>query len=170
MCDPVSATIAATTAAIKIGGAIADHKAQNKQASAVQAAALDSMRIQDHELSLQEVQSRIAGSQQVDQGNREVQAASGDVAASAATRGVGGMSIDLLLNDVLAQGARFKTSVDQNTDAQVQQVDSQKDAALAEARGRIAGAPKASMLATGLKIGAAGLDAYNTLKIQRKTS
>lgn len=169
MCDPVTATVVAG-AGLQIGGAIAEHKAQNKQAAAVREAALGALKIQDHELSLQEVQQRIAGAQQIDQGNREVDAASGDINASAASRGVGGASIDLLLNDVQAQGARYKSSVEQNVDAAREQIGSQKDAALAEAQARIAGAPKASMLATGLKIGSAGVNAYSTLKIQRKTS
>jgi hypothetical protein len=167
MCDPVSAT-AAIGLALNVGSAVLDHKAQNKQANAVKASALESLKLQNNELSIREVQERIAGAQQIEQGNREVQAASGDIKASAAARGIGGLSLDLLLGDVVAQGARFKTSVDQNTEASVSQLERGKDEALAEAHARIAGAPKASNLATGLKIGAAGLNAYTQFKINRK--
>lgn len=169
MCDPLTG-IAAAGLLLGAGGAVAEHNAQNKQSKAVAASALESLRLQDHELSLREVQEKIAGSQQLEQGNREVQDATGDIQASAASRGVGGLSIDLLLNDVLAQGARFKTSVEANTAASVDQLEREKDFASAEARARIAGAPAASKLATGLKIGAAGLNAYTQLKINRKAT
>lgn len=168
MCDPVTA-IVATSAALQIGGAVLDHKKEKKQSNAVRASALESLKLQNEELSLRQVQEKLAGAQAIEQGNLEVGAASGDITASAASRGVGGLSIDLLLNDVLAQGARFKTSVDQNTDASVSALDRDKDAAAAEANARIAGAPGPSALATGLKIGSAGVNAYTNLKIMRKT-
>lgn len=158
MCNPVVA-IAAADFGIKAVGAVMEHKAQNKAADANKQAALASLKLQDHELSIEEVQARLAGAQQQVQGDEQVRAAEGDISQSAAARGVGGASIDLLLNDVQAQGARFKTSVQQNTDAQVASLDRQKDEALAEAQARIAGVPKANPLMTGLKIGGAAADA-----------
>lgn len=168
MCEPVTAMVAAS-AALQIGGAVLEHKQQKKQSNAVRASALESLKLQNEELSLRQVQEKLAGAQAIEQGNLEVASAGGDIKASAASRGVGGLSIDLLLNDVLAQGARYKSSVDQNVDASVGALDRDKDAALAEANARIAGAPAPSNLATGLKIGKAGVDAYTNLKIMRKT-
>jgi hypothetical protein len=169
MCDPVSA-IAVTSLALSTGSAILDHKAQNKQANAVKASALESLKLQNHELSIREVQERIAGSQQLEQADLEVASARGDISTSAASRGLGGLSLDLLLGDAVAQGARYKTSVNQNTAASVAQLQRGKDEALAEANARIAGAPKASTLATGLKIGAGALNAYSQFKINRKAT
>lgn len=168
MCDPVTA-IAGASLLIGAGSAIVEHKAQNKQAKAVQASALESLKLQDHELSLREVQEKLAGAQQIGQAQGEVQAASGDVSASAASRGISGLSLDLLLGDVQAQGARYTDSVNRNTETSVSSLERGKDEALAEANARIAGAQPASKLATGLKIGAAGLNAYTNLKIARKT-
>jgi hypothetical protein len=166
MCDPVTALVA-TSVALQVGGAVLGHNEQNQQADKTKSSALEALKLQDHELSLREVQERIAGKQQVDQGNREVQAASGDIATSAASRGVGGMSIDMLLGDVAAQGGRYKTSVEQNTNASVDQLEREKDQARAEAQSRINGTPRANPLATGLKIGGAVLDGLTTLKINR---
>jgi hypothetical protein len=165
MCDPVTA-IAGAGLVLGVGKAVVEHKAQNKASETNKQLALESLKLQDHELSVEEVQAKLAGQQQDVQADQEVQAAQGDISTSAASRGVGGASIDLLLNDAQAQGARFKTSVGTNTDAQVGALDRQKDAALDEAKARIAGVPKASLIETGLKIGGSVLDAA-TLKIAR---
>lgn len=161
MCDPVTA-IGVTAAVVKIGGAVVEHVAQNKNADAVKDSANAALALKDHELSIREVQERIAGSQQIDQGKRQTLDATGDVQASAAARGVGGMTVDLLLNDLTAQGARFTDSVNQNTNANVDQLEREKDAAKAEANSRIAGAPGANPFVTALKIGSAGLDYAST--------
>jgi hypothetical protein len=152
MCDPLSAAVVVGTG-LSIYGDVQEHKAQSAQAKANKAAALAALRLQDHELSIEEVQSRIAGTQQIEQGDQAVRDAAGEAQASAAARGVGGVSIDLLLDNVQAQGARFRESVQQNTDAQAAALERQKDAALAEAQARIAGVSPASALTTGLKIG-----------------
>lgn len=160
MCNPVVAAAAIVAdVGMKIGGAIVEHKAQNKAAAENEKLALESLRLQDHELSLEEVQTRLAGRQQEVQGEQATQAAEGDISQSAAARGVGGVSIDLLLQDAQAQGARFKTGVQRQTDAEAEAITRQKDTALEEAKARIAGVPKASGLATGLKIGGAAADA-----------
>lgn len=166
MCDPLTATVAAATV-LKIGSTIVESKAQNKQADAVKDSALDALKIQDHELSLSEVQQRIAGGQQIEQANQDVVAATGDVNASAAARGVGGMTTDLLLNDVLRQGSAYRDSVRTQTDANIAQTERQKDAAFAEAQARINGAPKANPFATALKIGSSVLD-FASYKIGNK--
>jgi uncharacterized protein YPO0396 len=163
MCDPVTA-IAVTAATMKIGGALIENKAQNDQAAANKTSALDALKIQDNELSLRQVQERIAGKQQIEQGNAQVLSATGDVQSSAAARGVSGMTTDLLLGDVQAQGARYNDSVNQNTEATVSQLDRQKDAAYAEAQSRINSVPKANPWATAIKIGGAVVD-YGSSRI-----
>lgn len=161
MCDLVTG-IAAASAGIKIFGAVADHKAQNDAYAANREATLDALKIKNHELSLREVEERIAGAQQIEQGGLQVLDAKGDASASAASRGVKGLSIDLLLQDLDRQGVVYAGSVDQNTNAAVAQLDREKDAALAEARGRINSQSKANPWATGLKIGSAGLEFAST--------
>lgn len=106
-------------------------------------------------MSLQEVQDRIAGAQEKQQGNEQVLSASGDVATSAATRGVSGLTSDLLIGDVQRQGAQYRQGVDQNTDAQVAQVENEKTSAAAEAQSRIANVQSSNPLLTALKIGTA---------------
>lgn len=157
MCDPLSVAVIGSTI-LTVGSDVLEANAQNKQAKAQKQAALQALKVQDHELSIEEVEARLAGAQQKGQATQEVQAAAGDVRASAAARGVGGATIDLLLNDVQAQGERYKESVDLNTSAQTGSLERQKDQALAETRLRLAGAQGANPLATGLKIGGDLLD------------
>lgn len=165
MCvDPVTGLAIASTA-VKIGGDLLDHTAQNKAHDANERAANDALKVQDHELSLQEVQQRIAGKQQIAQGDAQVLSATGDLQASAASRGIaGGMTMDLLAGDIQAQGSRYTASVDQNTEASVAQTENEKAAAYATAQSRINGVPGANPFATAMKIGGALVD-YSSSRI-----
>lgn len=158
MCDPVSATIAAVGTALKIGGTVAEASAQNQASNANRESATAALRLKDNELSLRELQEKIAGGQKLEQATRDTTAAAGDTTATAAANGVGGVTVDLLLKDIQAQGSRYADSVNDNTDATVSQLELEKRGAQAEAQSRINSVPRANPFMTALKIGAAGLD------------
>ena len=163
MCDPITA-IAGAGLALGVGKAIVEHKAQNQAKAANDASALAALKIEDHELSLREVEERIAGNQQIDQATAAVLGAQGDVKANAAANGVTGMTVDMLLHDTERQGAAYKASVDANTEATVAQLERAKDEANANAQSRISSVLGANPLLTGLKIASTGLD-FASLKI-----
>jgi hypothetical protein len=166
VCDPLTA-IAGIGLAVGVGSAVMEHNAQNQAAAANEQNALSALRIESHELSLREVEERIAGNQLEEQADAAVLEAVGDVNANAAANGVSGMTVDMLLHDVDRQGASYRDSVEQNTDTVIAQLEREKAAALVGARNRITSVPRANPLATGLKIAGAGLD-FASMKIGQK--
>ena len=74
------------------------------------------------------------------------------------------MTVDMLLNDTTRQGAAYKQSVTDNTDATVAQLERAKDEAAANAQSRVNSVLGANPLVTGLKIAGAGLS-FATAKI-----
>lgn len=155
MCDPITASlvVAGVSTAVKIGGDIASASAQNQHAAAVKSEAIAAEQNTDYDLSIRSIQEKIAGSQKLQAGDRQAAAAEGSTRAGAAGAGVGGMTVDLLLSDQEREKYMYDDSVTQQTAANVDQLDRQKDAAYAEEQSRIAGAPPANPWATALRIG-----------------
>lgn len=155
MCDPITASlvIAGVGAVAKIGGDIASANAQNDHAKAVKAEAITAEQNTDYDLSIQSIQEKIAGAQKLAAGDRQAATVEGQTRAGAAGAGVGGMTVDLLLSSEERQKYMYDDSITQQTAANVDQINREKDAAYAERQSRIAGAPPANPWATALKIG-----------------
>lgn len=158
MCDPVTLStiaIASTIAsgAAKVGGDVVAANAENARAAAVKSNAFAAEKSTDLDLSTRELQEKIAGSEKITAGERQAGEAAGATRAGAAGAGVGGMTVDLLLDNESRQLALYKDSVNQQTTANVQQLDREKDAAYATYQSRVTSAPPANPWATALKIG-----------------
>lgn len=94
-------------------------------------------------------------------------AATSTAVTSAAESGVVGQSVDALVSEVLRQQGVATDAVSQNLSLTEQQAQRQRAGLAADAQGRIASAPKASPLATGIGVAGAGLGFLNTLRLQR---
>ena len=158
MCDPVTVTAVAGTA-LSIAGAVADHQAQNKRSRAVKTEAAKTLATDNRQIALRELQEGIAGRQESGLINAEVTTATGATAADAASRGVGGMTVDLLLKDIERQGAAARGAVEDQVTANTQQLGVERERAQANYQSRINGAPPANPFTTLLRIGGAGVDA-----------
>ncbi len=153
MCiDPATAVTVAGTA-VKIGSEIFGADAQNDAAKANARSAREALRIGEQSLDLRTKQEVAAGSQEVQDVATQAGQAQSDVRASAAAGGVGGMTVDLLLQQIDAEkGLATQRSEDQ-TAANLAQIESERLGLRAGAQSRINAMPQANPFATGLRIG-----------------
>lgn len=155
MCDPITiATVATVTSGIaKIGGDVVAANAENARAAAVKSNAFAAEKTTDLDLSTRELQEKIAGNEKITAATRQAGEVAGATRAGAGRAGVGGATVDMLLDNQTRQLAQYDTSVTQQTDANVAQLDREKDAAYATYESRVASAPPANPWATALRIG-----------------
>ncbi len=181
MCDPFSIT----TLALSAAASAAQYKAQSDQAQA-QAKYQNTVALQSGQIAqknyLQQTGAAGAeimqGSQQVSQQiatnqTRGLQAAS-TAQAAAADAGVGGNSVDELLQDFRRQEAEASDTLRQNNSFNVSQIQSQEAGLQAQAQGRIASSRPGpitgpSSLALGLSLAGSGFSSYNqSLRINQR--
>lgn len=147
--------LAAGSLLLKGASAIANHNAQNKAKKANDIAAKDAFSQASRALSLRQEQEALAASQQVYQIGQATASQRGSLAASAASAGVGGNTVDVLDADLMRNEYSARDVVDRNLSMVDQQIEQQRKAAGAQMRGRISGVQGASNAATGIEIGGA---------------
>lgn len=174
MCAPLA--VAAVAGGLQIGGAIANHQAQKKQAKAVRAAAHRNLRLERRAIAVRQIQEGIATSEQLRDIRLEAERREGSIRASAAASGVQGDTIDALIGDLSGSEGRAARSIKDTYVATLDQLELEKQAADARAAARIAGAPEPSALATGIRIGGAvtetltNIDRINANRTRARTS
>lgn len=152
MCDPVSIGYG-IVGAVGIVSDLVGANAQNQHAKAVKTEAISAEKNTDYDLSLRAMQEKLAGKEKLVAGDRQATEVESQTRAGAAGAGVGGMTVDMLLSSDQRQKYQFDQSVDEQTQANVDQTDREMGAAYATEQSRITGAPPANPWATGLKIG-----------------
>lgn len=156
MCEPTALAIGSL--AIEAGSAVAEAVGQNQAASAQRNAALRDEQLQLRDLGVRQQEEQRASAQQIQEVRRETRQGTGLARVSAASAGVSGPSVDMLLDNVERSGAVAEKTLLDNEVITIDQLQRAKQGVTAEALDRIAGAPKANPLLAGLKIGAAGLN------------
>jgi hypothetical protein len=165
MCEPTALAIGSL--ALNAGGSIAGASAANKQAKATKASALESLRLGVADVNARVREETAAAGQTSQQIAAAGEAGTATAQTSAAESGVAGGSVDALVMALLKQQSGAQGVVDANLSAVEAQAQRQRAGLAAEASSRIAGAPVANPVATGLGIAGAGLDFLNTLRLQR---
>lgn len=160
MCSP----LLVIGAAVQIGGQVANHVAQNKASKANKVAAMADMRLQYADVNARQVEEQKAAAGQIQAGLQQKDSAQGTALAAAAGAGVGGLSVEALINTIEGDAASYKDSVQEQLDLTTAQAEREKRGITAGAANRIASVPKASILGTGLKITGIGVDAYARYK------
>jgi hypothetical protein len=168
MCEPTA--IAIGSLAMNAGSAVAGAGAQNKQAKANKANALEALRLGTRDVNARLREETAAASQQEQQVLAAGAAGLSTAQTSAVENGVGGQSVDALVAEVLRQQGAATDTIAANLDMLGDQAERQKQGLVAEANSRIAGTPPANPLATGLGVAGAGLSFLNTLRLQRGPS
>lgn len=154
MCDPLSVT----AAAVSIGGVIAGADAQNKQDAANKKSSAAALKVANRDISIRALQERIAATQEAQALNLQAADASAQTQTSAAAGNVGGMTVDLLLQDLNAQRLTGLQRITDQKEDILAGLDRERSGALATSRNRNAQTAGANPLATGLRIAGAGLD------------
>lgn len=160
MCNPV----AIIAGAVEVGGQVAKHFAQKKAAKENKTAAIADMRLQYSDVNARLVEEQKAGANQIVAGVEQGTAAQGTALASAAGAGVGGVSVEALLNTIEGDTADFKDSVNENLDLIARQADRDKRGIRAGTTSRINSVQSPSILGLGVRIAGAGIDLYTRNK------
>ncbi len=163
MCDPVSITMAV----IGTATAMEAHSAQNKAYKANAKAAAQAKIDEDRVINLQEAQEQEAAATQKIEQNRQTQ----ELASSAAVAGGesgGFLNNNAVVQDIMRQGLEANTMTGQNLERTKAQLGEQRLGAKSKAQSRINSVSKASGVATALKIGSAGVDAWAGYKAAKK--
>lgn len=151
-------SIALASFALQAGSAIGRHIGQNRAHRANVRAADASYLATAGDIAARLGEETRAAYQMIDRGGVQAQASTGTARASAAASGVGGRSIDLLLQDIERDRLGHRASVTQNLEAIQRQATRSLQGAQAARQSQIAGIPSANPWATGLEIGGAALE------------
>lgn len=166
MCDPVSATMAATEA-ISITGSVLKHKAEAAQKKATDAAANTERDLNIRDLSIRQQEERFAAALDTSAGARQATQAAAVSQVGAAEAGVTGSSLSMLLNNIKRDQAVQAQGVSDNSVVTLAQLDRMKIGAAATAESRKAAVLAPSKVATGLEVAGALTD-FATARINRK--
>lgn len=159
MCDPT--LIGLGTLAIGIAGAVGQHNAQEKAASTNKAEALRAAREASHDISLQQAEQKLAATKTIYQADRDARSAQALARVSASEAGVTGVSVEALMGDLDRKRAEYGTSVIENLDISLKELEREKVSGRTIAQGRIAQVQQPSPFALGLQIGAMGLSFWS---------
>lgn len=177
MCPPI---LAIAGFAVSAASSVMGFAAQSQQADAQTAAwqqnytnALAANRDTENQDTERQLQEADAAGQKVALNNVQVAQKQASVAASAASGGVSGISVDSLVADIGQQGSMNKLTIQRNFQNTVSQLQAEKDASVDQAQSRINSMqpgtpPNPASLA--LNVAGAGLNTFNTYeKNQRGT-
>lgn len=144
--------LAAAQAAVSIGSAIMDHKAQDKAHDANRTAAQRALRLKRQDISIRGIEERDAAGDRIQEAYRQAAERSSMARVSAIEAGVGGQSAEDVLGDITGDASRYATSVRRNLVVTLDQLQRIREGAAAEAESRINSVPRASLAATALRV------------------
>lgn len=157
MCDPVTAATVGGLA-LKIGGEVLGYGAQKDASRANARSATEALKITNQGLDLRAQQEVAAGGQEIYGVTQQADQAGSDVRASAAAGGVGGMTVDLLLQTIEAEQGLATQRIEDQTAANLRQIELERAGARAQTQSRINSMPGPNPLASALRIGGYGID------------
>lgn len=160
---PLVALMVAQTA-LSVGSTIAGHSAQAKASRANARAARRAARLNSAELSKRGVQETIAAAAQANAIRRQTLAARSSLAASVASAGLTGNTVDALDAEFVAGQDAATGQLMQSLAWTLDSLQYNQVAEYAQMRSRIASVPPPNPFATGLQLGAGALDAYTRFR------
>ena len=156
MCDPVTLTVAA----LGIANTAVQADAQRSQNFQNKKSARDALTVNNRDISIRALQEKIAAAQEVQALNLQAAEAASLTKVSAAGGNVGGMTVDMLLQDTENTRLAGLERIEQQTDATLDSLTRERSGALATSRNRAAQTSAPNPFAVGLRIGGAVTDAY----------
>ena len=172
MCEPTtiamaSLALSAASTAVSYQQQAGQAKVQNQIHQNNQALALQSRNQSFADLSARQQQEAQAAAQQINQQNREALQTAASVQVQMGESGVAGFSMNNIMRDIYGQSARNISTIENNRDWTLGQLEREKDGLQASYKGQAnstSGAMRPSLLAAGLQIGDAALSSYGTYK------
>jgi hypothetical protein len=173
MCDPVSIGMGI----LAVSSMAMEHKGQSDLADAqsdankVQAeSARDAYRSNLDQTIVEQDQEKASATQSSLQQRQELMKAQASARTAAGESGISGLSVDDLLNDLDSQGLDNMNSIEANYISRSNSIGVQRKNAYANAASTINGLKipvEPNAVATGLKMGSAGLQAYSNAQTRR---
>lgn len=167
MCiDPISAGTFLLSAASSVAGFAQKQReadAQNDRYRQNYLNSLAAARDQQNQTTARQMQEQEATAQKENRVVVEGAERAADVSVAAAEAGVGGLSVDALLNDVKFKTAQSRATLERNAQMTAEQLQAQKDSSVTTAQSRInsvAQASEPSFAGTALEIAGAGVKLY----------
>lgn len=151
MCDPTA--IAVTSLVLSAGSKVAQNRAESERSEAVAKSARRNRLLETREIGFRQTEERTAASRILRDIRIQSEETQGTIRASAAEAGVEGGAVQALLGELAASRGRAEQDVKDSTVATIEQLQRQKEAAIAREESAVAGAPAPSMINTGLSIG-----------------
>ena len=155
MCDAT----AIVSSAISIGASLVAQNEQNKQNDKNKKAANAALQMSNRDISIRALQERLAVAQEKEQLNAQAKEITGLTNVSAAAGGVGGMTVDMLLQDVENRRLGAQDSLSQQLDATLAGLDRERSGALISSRNQANRTSAANPWATGIRIAGGVADA-----------
>ena len=163
MCDPLSIT----AAALSVGSTIASADAQRSQNFQNKKAARDALTVQNRDISIRALQERIAAAQESQALNKQAAEAASLTNVSAAGGNVGGMTVDMLIQDVENTRLEGLDRIAQQSDVTQSGLMRERSGALATSRNRANQTSGPNPFAVGLRIGSGVIDGVTLNRSQR---
>lgn len=158
MCDPISLTTLAVSAASQAFQLDATRRASNQQADFIRA----SSAANDAALQTQQVQINEQSSQQMSERARQSLIERGRMAAISADSGLGGNAYQRLGHDIDTADSFDMATLEQNRQSNVAQAQRNKTSNFREADAQIKALPRPNLIGAGLQIAGATLGAYSS--------
>ena len=174
MCDPVSVGMFVFNTLSTVASyqqASTQAKLQTRMHQMNQASALRDMQLQYIDSGIREQQERQAAAEQAQERRRMALIEAGSASAAIGESGVAGLTMGVLMREVLGQATRDVTNINTNRDWTLEQLRREREGIRSSSISRMnSTAPGVgpSRLATALRIGSAGLDAYTYYKALNK--
>lgn len=170
MCDPVSVGMFVFSTLSTVAGyqqASTQARLQTQIHQMNQASALRDMQLQYIDSGIREQQERQAAAEREQERRRMALIEAGSASAAIGESGVAGLTMSALMREVLGQASRDVTNINTNRDWTLDQLRREREGIRSYGISRMnSTAPGVgpSRLATALRIGSAGLDAYSYYK------
>lgn len=156
MCDAT----AIVTSAVAIGSTIVGSNEQKKLDNKNKKNAGAALQMNNRDISMRALQERIAIAQEREQLNAQAAEVTGLTKVSAAAGGVGGMTVDMLLQDVNNRRLGAQDSLTQQVDATLAGLDRERSGALVSSRNQANMTAGPNPWAAGIRIGGSLADSY----------
>lgn len=170
MCDPVSVGMFVFSTLSTVAGyqqASTQAKLQTQMHQMNQASALRDMQLQYIDSGIREQQEQQAAAERAQERRRMALIEAGSASAAIGESGVAGLTMSALMREVLGQAERDVTNIKTNREWTLDQINREREGIRSYGISRMhSTAPGVgpSRLATALRIGSAGLDAYSYYK------
>lgn len=162
MCDAV--TIAATSTVLSIGSSIAEYKAQADVANQNARNTALGLKQTYRDIGARQLEEAQAATQEKQVIARQSAVARGEATAGAASGGVSGVSVDLLVEDLNREAGNATDTVSQNLAATTAQLQRQKEGAKVTAQSQVNQTPFPGILPLTIRAGSQALEGYRDIR------